>query len=142
MHVRLSLSLLSLALLPVCMRAQQTRPWQAADYYKLTALGDPQLSPDGRRIAFTVTTVVEDKDKRHSEVWMVAADGSAPAYRYTSPSTEASSPTWSSDGSLLAFSSRREGSEDDVWFLRTGAPGGEAFQVKGVHAVLADGAIR
>jgi len=135
MHVRLSLSLLSLALLPVCMRAQQTRPWQAADYYKLTALGDPQLSPDGRRIAFTVTTVVEDKDKRHSEVWMVAADGSAPAYRYTSPSTEASSPTWSSDGSLLAFSSRREGSEDDVWFLRTGAPGGEAFQVTGVHAV-------
>src|SRR5260221_649927 len=114
--------------------AQQPRPWKATDYYQLSFVADPQLSPDGRRVAFTVTTVVEDKDKRHSEIWMVAADGSAPAYRYTSPSTEASSPAWSPDGSLLAFSSRREGSEDDVWFLRTGAPGGEAFQIKGVHA--------
>jgi dipeptidyl aminopeptidase/acylaminoacyl peptidase len=122
-------------LLAFPVSAQQARPWQATDYYKLTALGDPQLSPDGRRVAFTVTTVVEDKDKRHTEIWMVAADGSAPAYRYTGPSTEASSPTWSPDGSLLAFASRREGSEDDVWFLRTGAPGGEAFQLKGVHAV-------
>ena len=134
MRLRLSLGLLSLTLLPVSVDAQQARPWQATDYYKLTALGDPQLSPDGRRVAFTVTTVVEDKDKRHTEIWMVAADGSAPAYRYTSPSTEASNPTWSPDGSLLGFSSRREGSEDDVWFLRTGAPGGEAFQIKGVHS--------
>ncbi|HEV8264323.1 MAG TPA: S9 family peptidase [Gemmatimonadales bacterium] len=117
---------------PVRLTAQQ-RPWQATDYYKLTFVADPRLSPDGRRVAFTVTTVVEDKDRRHGEIWMAAADGSAPAYRYTSPSTEASSPSWSPDGSLLAFSSRREGSEEDVWFLRTGAPGGEAFQVKGVH---------
>jgi dipeptidyl aminopeptidase/acylaminoacyl peptidase len=133
MRVHVSVGLLALVALPVSLHAQQLRPWQATDYYKLTFLADPQMSPDGRRVAITVTTVVEDKDKRHSEIWMAAADGSAPAYRYTSPSTEASSPTWSPDGSLLAFSSRREGSEDDVWFLRTGAPGGEAFQIKGVH---------
>jgi dipeptidyl aminopeptidase/acylaminoacyl peptidase len=118
---------------PDRLSAQTPRPWQATDYYKLTFLADPRLSPDGRRVAFTVTTVVEDKDRRHSEIWMAAADGTAPAYRYTSPSTEASSPAWSPDGSLLAFASRREGSEDDIWFLRTGAPGGEAFQIKGVH---------
>ena len=134
MRVHVSFGLLSLTLLPVSVHAQQGRPWQATDYYKLTFIAEPQLSPDGRRVALTVTTAVEDKDRRHSEIWMVAADGSAPAYRYTSPSTEASSPVWSPDGSLLAFSSRREGSEDDVWFLRTGAPGGEAFQIKGVHA--------
>jgi len=78
---------------------------------------------------------VEDKDRRHTEIWMAPADGSAPAFRYTSPSTEASSPRWSPDGSLLAFSSKREGSDDDIWFLRTSAPGGEAFQIKGVHAM-------
>src|SRR5258707_10503000 len=121
-------------LLPFAASAQQARPWQATDYYKLTVVADPQLSPDGRRVAFTVTTVVEDKDKRHSELWMAATDGSSPAYRYTSPGAEASGASWSPDGSLLAFSSRREGSDDDVWFLRTGAPGGEAFQIKGVHA--------
>jgi dipeptidyl aminopeptidase/acylaminoacyl peptidase len=65
---------------------------------------------------------------------MAPADGSAPAFRYTSPSTEASSPNWSPDGTLLSFSSRRDGGEDDVWFLRTTPPGGEAFQIKGVRA--------
>src|SRR5881409_2792089 len=102
--------------------AQQPRPWQATDYYKLWFVADPQLSPDGRRVAFTVTTVVEDKDKRHSEIWMASADGSGKPYRYTSPATEASSPRWSPDGSLLAFTSKREGADDDAWFLRSGAP--------------------
>jgi len=134
MRVRPLLAPSAALLLAAPLYAQSPRPWQATDYYKLTFVADPQLSPDGRRVAFTVTTVVEDKDKRHNEIWMVAADGSAPAYRYTSPSTEASNAVWSPDGSLLAFSSKREGSEDDVWFLRTGAPGGEAFQIKGVHA--------
>src|SRR5947199_7680086 len=111
------------------------RPFQATDYYRLTFVGEPRLAPDARRVAFTVTTVVEDKDRRHSEIWMAATDGSAPAFRYTSPATEASSPVWSADGTLLAFASKREGLDDDVWFLRTGTPGGEAFQIRGVHAL-------
>jgi dipeptidyl aminopeptidase/acylaminoacyl peptidase len=126
--------LTAFALLPTTLSSQQ-RPWQSTDYYRLTVVANPALSPDGRRVAFVVTTVVEDKDRRHNEIWMAAADGSAPAFRYTSPSTEASNPNWSPDGSLLAFSSKREGSDDDVWFLRTAAPGGEAFQIKGVHAM-------
>jgi dipeptidyl aminopeptidase/acylaminoacyl peptidase len=120
--------------LPGTLSSQQ-RPWQATDYYNLNVVSSPALSPDGRRIAFVLTTVVEDKDRRHNEIWMAPADGSSPPFRYTSPSTEASNPSWSPDGSLLAFSSKREGSDDDIWFLRTAAPGGEAFQIAGVHAM-------
>src|SRR5437773_237760 len=76
----------------------QTRPLQATDYYKMTFVGDPVLSPDGRRAAFTVTTIVEEKDRRHSEIWMVPTDGSTHPYRFTSPSFEASAPTWSPNG--------------------------------------------
>ena len=125
---------LSFLLIPAVLQSQ-ARAWQSTDYYRLTVVSNPALSPDARRVAFVVTTVVEDKDRRHNEIWMAPADGAAPAFRYTSPSTEASSPNWSPDGSLLAFSSKREGSDDDIWFLRTSAPGGEAFQIKGVHAM-------
>src|SRR3982074_1609245 len=126
---------LSVLLLPSLLAGQQVRPWQSTASYRLTVVSSPALSPDARRVAFVVTTVVEDKDRRHNEIWMAPADGSAPAFRYTSPSTEASNPNGSPDGSRLAFSSKREGSDDDIWFLRTAAPGGEAFQIKGVHAM-------
>ena len=134
MSARWPSALAALASLSAPGAAQAPRPWHATDYYRLVFVSGPQIEPGGGRIAFTVTTVVEDKDKRHSEIWMVSADGSGEPLRYTSPGTEASNPVWSPDGALLAFTSRREGSDDDVWFLRTGAPGGEAFQISGVKA--------
>src|SRR6266702_4106467 len=135
MNARSLLPALAIGLLTARLTAQGApRPFQATDYYRLTFVGEPRLAPDARRVAFTVTTAVEDKDRRHTEIWMAATDGSAPPFRYTSPATEASNPVWSADGTLLAFASKREGFDDDVWFLRTAAPGGEAFQIRGVHA--------
>ena len=122
--------LLSPAVLPA-----QRRPVTATDYYRLTALAAPAMAPSGRQVAFTVTTVVEDKDRRHSEIWLAATDGATPPARLTSPGTEASNAVWSPDGSLLAFNSRREGTDRDsssIWFLRMNAPG-EAFQIRGVN---------
>ncbi|OGU15719.1 MAG: hypothetical protein A3K13_12310 [Gemmatimonadetes bacterium RIFCSPLOWO2_12_FULL_68_9] len=119
--------------------AAQQRPISSTDYYRLVSVSEPAVSPSGTSVAFTVTTVVEDKDRRHREIWVAPTDGSAPPYRLTSLSTEGSSPAWSPDGSLLAFSSRRDSSgvedEDGVWFLRTGVMGGEAFRIRGVHAM-------
>ena len=133
--MRLQQAVFGALLVPQLLQGQQPRAWQSTDYYRLTAVSNPALSPDGKRVAFVVTTVVEDKDRRHNEIWMAAADGSSSPFRFTSPSTEASNPNWAPDGSMLAFSSRREGSDDDIWFIRTTAPGGEAFQIKGVHAM-------
>lgn len=113
----------------------QTRPLTWDDYYRLESVGGTEISPDGRRVAFVRSRVIERENRSHSEVWLVDADGSTPPVRVTSPATEASSPRWSPDGSLLSFSSRRtvpgEVEESATWFLRMDRPG-EAFQLPGL----------
>src|SRR5690606_31973600 len=96
------------------LHAQSGRAFTPADWYRVTTVSDPAMSPDGNRIAFTVTTVVEKDNKRHSEVWVVPTSGGEPV-RYTSPSTESSSPSWSHDGKYLFFQSRRAGGEGSRW---------------------------
>jgi dipeptidyl aminopeptidase/acylaminoacyl peptidase len=87
------------------------------------------VSPDGKQVAFTVTTVRESENKRHSEVWVVPTSGGEPA-RYTSPSTESSNPRFSPDGKYLLFNSTRPGSRARTWGLRMDQPGGEAVEMQ------------
>ncbi|MGH7463970.1 MAG: S9 family peptidase, partial [Longimicrobiales bacterium] len=94
-----------------------------------TTVSSPAMSPDGRRIAFTVTTVKEAENERHSEVWVVPSAGGEPV-RYTSPGVSSSAPRWSHDGKHLFFSSRRPGGRGSTWALRMDQPSGEAFQLE------------
>jgi dipeptidyl aminopeptidase/acylaminoacyl peptidase len=113
-------------------RAQQPvapRPFQPADWYKLTTVSAPAMSPSGDRVAFTVTTVREAENKRHNEVWVVATAGGEPQ-RFTSPGTESSAPRWSADGRYLFFSSARAGGKGNRWAIRMDQPSGEAVQVE------------
>src|SRR5689334_16014030 len=110
------------------LSAQQPskRAFTLADWYKLSTLSAPAISPDGGRVAFTVQTVNERDNKYHREVWVVPAGGGEPV-RFTSPSTESSSPRWSPDGKYLLFTSSRPGGKGTTWMLRMDQPGGEAF---------------
>jgi dipeptidyl aminopeptidase/acylaminoacyl peptidase len=113
----------------------QTRPISYDDYYRIERAGEVALSPDGRRVAFVRSRVLEEENRTHSEIWLVDTDGSSPATRLTSPATEATAPRWSPDGQILAFSSRRDVAGEDqtgsTWFLRMDQPG-EAFQIEGL----------
>lgn len=105
-------------------------------YYQLVGVGEVAVSPPGAWVAFTVTTVVEEDNRRHREVWLQPLSGGRPdgqAFRATSPTEESSGPRWSPDGALLAFSSSRGGDPNPIWFLRVDRPGGEAFHVEGVE---------
>jgi dipeptidyl aminopeptidase/acylaminoacyl peptidase len=108
--------------------ATALRAFTPNDWYKVTTLGAPAMSADGKLVAFTVTTVVERENKRHSEVWAVPASG-GPAVRYTAPGYESSNPRFSPDGKYLFFTSNRPGGRGTTWALRMDQPGGEAAQI-------------
>jgi len=118
--------------------AQQSSParhaFTPADWYKVTTVSTPALSPDGAKVAFTVTTVREAENKRHSEVWVVPTQGGEPA-RYTAPAFESSNPRFSDDGKILYFTSQRPGGRGATWALRMDQPSGEAFQPEGLPRI-------
>ena len=108
--------------------ASAPRAFTPGDWYRITTLSSPAVSPDGRLVAVTVTTVRESENKRHSEIWVVPTSGGEPQ-RYTSPSTESSNPRWSPDGKYLFFNSQRPGGDGSTWALRMDGPSGEAIQL-------------
>ncbi|MBV6521530.1 MAG: Dipeptidyl-peptidase 5 [Gemmatimonadaceae bacterium] len=116
------------AFAPLGTLMAQGRAFTPADWYRITTVGNPAMSPDGKQVAFTVTTVRESENKRHSEVWVVNASGGTPR-RFTSPGVESSNPRWSPDGKYLLFSSTRPGSRARTWGVRMDEPGGEAEEV-------------
>ena len=128
--------LIGTSLFPASLTAQTRRPLELEDYYRLKSVGSPALSPDGSRVAFVVTSVLEDENRRHSEVWLANADGSGEPTRLTSPSFSASNPAWTPDGGHLHFSSRRPAPTGETtggpWFLRMDGTSGEAFQIEGL----------
>jgi dipeptidyl aminopeptidase/acylaminoacyl peptidase len=115
--------------------APERRPLSTADVARVRGVADPQVSPDGKWIAYTVSTVDAEKDKRDTDVWMVSWDG-ADHVRLTSlPESSESRPRWSPDGRFLAFLARR-GDDDEkklgaqVWLLDR--RGGEAVKLTSV----------
>jgi dipeptidyl aminopeptidase/acylaminoacyl peptidase len=117
--------------------AAQTRGLVPADFYREVGVGEVALSPDGALLAFTVTTIDEDNNRRHREIWMQELRGGRPAgepRRFTDPTREASAPRWSPDSRVLSFQSRRGEGDDagSTWFAHVTFPGGEAYQIEGV----------
>src|SRR5687767_11718595 len=96
---------------PVVVHAQAgARALTIEDYYRVLDIGAPQMSPDGRFVAFTVSRRIEATNGDSSEVWVVATDGSTPARRVSASGTHATSPQWSREGRLRFAGSGR------IWY--------------------------
>jgi dipeptidyl aminopeptidase/acylaminoacyl peptidase len=93
------------------------------DITRIKWLGDPQVSPDGRLVAFVVTTLSRERDEYLSNIWTAeTAPGGAGPQRFTTGPKRDSAPRWSPDGRWLAFVSDRESGEPAPAAGRGGAP--------------------
>jgi len=110
-----------LASLLAAATAQQKRPGlKAEDIFNLQTASDPQISPDGQRIVYVRGFADIMQDRRHSNLWIINADGTNHRPLTTGLSND-SSPRWSPDGTRIAYISGEDGrSQIFVRWMDTG----------------------
>jgi len=102
------------------------RPITAEDVYRIAAIEDPRISPDGRWIAYVQVTADRLENSYQRSIWVAPADGGRPIQ--ITRGGKDSQPRWSPDGRWLAFTSARN-EKPQVYLLPFGEPGGEARQL-------------
>lgn len=116
--------------LPLHMNAQQApsnlRAITVDDAFEIRDVRDPQITEDGKWVAYTVSTMSLKEDKTETRIWMTPAAGGEPIVM-TAPKLSSSHPRWSPDGKYLAFLSKRDEGKTQVWLLNR--MGGEAEQL-------------
>jgi dipeptidyl aminopeptidase/acylaminoacyl peptidase len=111
------------------------------DLARIKAVGDPQVSPDGKWVAYTVGTTDPEKDKRDTDLWMAGWDGTEQIRLTSTADTSENSPRWSPDNRFLAFltsrgdeTQKKQGAQ--VWLLNRA--GGEAQALTDIKGGVSD----
>lgn len=104
---------------------QAPRALTALDLVNLKRVSDPQISPDGKSVSYTLRTTDYDANKGITQIWLLdlATQNARPL---TSGEKSSSNARWSADGQSLYFLSARDGS-NQLW--RLDMRGGEAQPV-------------
>jgi dipeptidyl aminopeptidase/acylaminoacyl peptidase len=116
-------------LLPVAKAQQPAAPRAITvdDLFEIRNVGDPQITDDGKWVAYTVSKMSLKEDKSETRIWMAPSDGAGEAIAMTVEKVASSHPRWSPDGKFLAFLSKRGEGKMQVWLLNR--MGGEATQL-------------
>ena len=106
----------------------QKRAITEKDLWDFVWIGDPQVSPDGSRVAFVRVTVNEKKEGYNTSIWSVpVARGEAP--RQLTKGEHDTTPRWSPDGKFLAFlrSTEKDGKPEPPQLAMLPMAGGDSF---------------
>src|SRR5215469_2794979 len=100
--MRLFAVTLAIAAATAAVAFAEKRSITEKDIFQFNWIGDPQVSPDGARVAFVKVTVNDKKDGYDTSIWSVATSGDEAPRRITDGKHD-SSPRWSPDGKWLVF---------------------------------------
>ncbi len=113
--MRVAFLSLIIAGLAVGSTAAETHPFSVHDMLAMDRISDWQVSPDGSHVAFAVSAIDLEANRRGSDVYLAAVDGSD-LRRVTTHAANDAQPRWSRDGKNLFFVSNRSGAPQ-VWRL-------------------------
>ncbi len=108
--------------------SQEKRNFTLDDMFKFTRVADPQISPDGKWIAYVATAIDKEKNRSNSDIWLIPSTGGTPR-QLTSSEKADDRPRWSPDGKNIAFNSTRDGSPQ-IYLIDV--TGGEARKVTSI----------
>ena len=97
----------------------------AEDIYNFKMVSDPQVSPDGKSVAYVVTTIDEESNGYLASIYLSLLDGGKTT-RLTAATSRDTNPRWSPDGTHIAFQSNRSETAQ-IWLTRVA--GGEPWKV-------------
>jgi len=120
-----------IAALPAGLWAQDAPPapkkWTVDDVLAVKGVGGVAISPDGKRVAYVVSTADRDANINKSDIWVVSTEGGTPIQVTHGPRVDRA-PQWAPDGSWLAFvSDRADNKRSQVYGIDPS--GGEAWPV-------------
>lgn len=116
--------------------AQQRHPITFDDLVSFGRVSDPQISPDGKSVAFTINRIDLAKNTGNTDIWLVPMTGGTPR-QLTQSDKRDNNPRWSPDGKKLAFISSRDGNPQ-VWIMEL--TGGQPHKLTSI-STGADGVI-
>jgi dipeptidyl aminopeptidase/acylaminoacyl peptidase len=134
---RLALFCLCLAtfFLPAAATAAGRRPMAVDDMFRFQRITDPQVSPDGKWVAYVVTTVDLPGNKTSAAIWLAPTSGGAPR-QLTNSGKKDRHPRWSPNGKHILFESTRSG-EEQLWIIDMAC--GEARQLTSLSTEASNG---